>query len=104
MLTKTTSAKYIVKFLNSYFRSYSTIRTDHAVGFKSVLISDFCKVRGIKHILTTVGDHRSCGLAERSTVNIKRKLATEKLDPIFENLKLILQQIIDDIGKKTTLF
>ena len=50
-------------------------------------------------MLTAVGDHRSCGLVERSIQTIKRKLGTEKLDPNFKNLKSTLQQIIDDFRK-----
>ena len=46
-----------------------------------------------------MGDHRSCGLVERSIQIIKRKLGTEKSDPNFKNLKSTLQQIIDDIRK-----
>ena len=46
-----------------------------------------------------MGDHRSCGLVERSIQTIKRKLGTEKLDPNFKNLKSTLQQFIDDIRK-----
>ena len=74
MLTKTTSAKKVVNFLRSYIRNNcipESIRTDHG--------SEFCKSRGIKHILTAVGDHRSCGLVERSIQAVKRKLGTEIL-------------------------
>ena len=102
MLTKSTSAKKIVKFLRSYIRNHGipeSIRTDHGSGFHSDVVKEFCKMRGIKHILTAVGDHRSCGLVERSIQTIKRKLGTENLDPNFTNLKSTLQQIIDDIRK-----
>ena len=81
MLTKSTSAKKIVKFMRSYIRNHGipeTIRTDQASGFHSDVVKEFCKLRGIKHILTAVGDHRSCGLVERSIQTIKRKLGTEK--------------------------
>ena len=64
-----------------------------------MLLNNFAKIRGIKHILTAVGDHRSCGLLERSIQTIKRKLGTEKLDPNFKNLKSTSQQILDDIRK-----
>ena len=46
-----------------------------------------------------MGDHRSCGLVERSIQTIKRKLGTEKFDPNFKNLESTFQQIIDDIRK-----
>ena len=102
MLTKTTIAKKIVKFLQSYSRNHGipeSIRTDHGSGFNSDVVKEFCKSRGIKYILTAVGDHRSCGLVERSIQTIKRKLGTEKLDPNFKNLKSTLQQNIDDVRK-----
>ena len=102
MLTKTTSAKKIVKILRSYIRNLGipeSIRTDHGSGFNSEIVKEFCKSRGMKHILKAVGDHRSCGLVERSIQTIKRKLGTEKLDPNLKNLKSTLQQIIDDIRK-----
>ena len=101
MLTKT-SAKKIIKFLRSYVRSHGipvSIRTDHGSGFKCEVVKEFCKSRGIKHVITAVGDHRSCGLVERSIQTIKRKLGTERLDPSFKNLKSTLQQIVDDIRK-----
>ena len=86
MLTKTTSANKIVKFLRSYIRNHGvpeSIRTDHGSGFNSGVVKEFCKSRVIKHIFTAVGDHRSCGLVERSIQTIKRKLGTDKLDPNF---------------------
>ena len=94
--------KKIVKILRSYIRNHGipeSIRTDHGSGFHSDVVKEFCKMRGIKHILTAVGDHWSCGLVERSIQTIKRKLGTEKLDPNFKNLKSTLQQTIDDIRK-----
>ena len=113
MLTKTTSAKQTVKFFTImvyrkgswyivYFYDHGipeSNRTDHGSGFNSDVVKEFCKIRGIKHILTAVGDHRSCCQVERSIQTIKRKLGTEKLDPNFKNLKSTLPQIIDDIRK-----
>ena len=87
----------IVKILRLYIPE--SIRTDHGSGFNSDVVIEFCKSRGIKHVLTAVGDHRSCGLVERSIHTIKRKLGTERLDPNFKNLKSTLQQIVDDIRK-----
>ena len=55
-----------------------TIRTDYGSGFK-----ENCRDRGIKHILTPVGDYRGKGLVERSIQTIKRKLAKEKLHTNF---------------------
>ena len=49
----------------------------------------FCSNRGIKHILSSIGDHRGSGLVERSIQTIKRKLGKAKFDPNFKNLKTL---------------
>ena len=68
-------------------------------GFKNDLVQQFCSSRGIKHILSPVGDHRGSGLVERMIQTKKRKLGTAKLDPHFKNFKEILHRIIEDISK-----
>ena len=102
LLTKTTGAKKVTKFLESYIRIHSLphyIRTDHGSGFKNDLVQKFCSIRGIKHIILPVGDHRGSGLVERMIQTIKLKLGTAKLDPNFDNFKQILHRIIEDIRK-----
>ena len=77
MLTKTTSAKKIVKFFKLYFSNHGIseqIRMDHGTGLEIAPVSEFYKSRGIKHVLTTVGDQRNCGLVERLIQIIKPKL------------------------------
>ena len=63
------------------------------------MVQEFCSNRGIKHILSPVGDHRGSGLVERSIQTIKRKLGVAKLDPNFKNLKDTIHQILEDIRK-----
>ena len=84
LITKTTGAKMVTKFLTSYIRIHGipqSVRTDHGSGFKTDLVQHFCSSKGIKHILSPVGDHRGSGLVERLIQTIKRKLGTAKLDP-----------------------
>ena len=87
LISKTTGAKKVTKFLASYIRIHRlphSIRTDHGSGFNKNLVQDFRSSRGIKHILSPVGDHRGSGLAERSIQTIRRKLGAAKLDPNFK--------------------
>ena len=68
LITKTTGAKKVTKFLKSYIQIHGlphSIRSDHGSGFKNDLVQQFCSSRGIKHILSPVGDHRGSGLVER---------------------------------------
>ena len=102
LITKTTGAKKVTKFLESHIRIHGlphSIRTDHGSGFKNDIVQQFCSSKGIKHILSPVGDHRGSGLVERTIQTIKRKLGTEQLDPNFGNFKEVLHQIIEDIRK-----
>ena len=102
LITKTTGAKKVTKFLESYIRIHGlphSIRTDHGSGFKNDMVQQFCSSKGIKHILSPVGDHRGSGLVERMIQTIKRKLGTEQLDPNFGNFKEVLHRIIEDIRK-----
>ena len=102
LISKTTGAKKVTKFLDSYIRIHGlprSIRTDHGSGFKNNLVQEFCSNRGIKHILSPVGDHRGSGLVERSIQTIKRKLGVAKLDPNFKNLKDTIHKKLEDIRK-----
>ena len=100
LISKTTGAKKVTKFLDSYIPIHGfphSIRTDHGSGFKNNLVQKFYSNRGIKHILSLVGDHRGSGLVERSIQTIKRKLDVAKLDPNLKNLKDTIHQILEDI-------
>ena len=64
MLTCSTGAKKIIKFLSGYISTHSTpksIKTDQYSGFKNELVNDFCKNKEIKHIFCPVGYHRGFG-------------------------------------------
>ena len=102
LISKTTGAKKVTKFLESYIRIHGlphSIRMDHGSGFKKNLVQEFCSNRGIKHIFSPVGDHRGSGLVERMIQTIKRKLGVAKLDPNFKNFKDTIHQILEDIRK-----
>ena len=100
LISKTTGAKKVTKFLESYIRIHGlplSIRTDHGSGFKNNLVQEFCSNRGIKHILSPVGDHRGSGLVERTIQTIKKKLDVKKLDLNFKNFKDTIHQILENI-------
>ena len=102
LITKTTGAKKVTKLLASYIRIDGipqSIKTDHGSGFKNDLVQQFCSSKGIKHIVSPVGDHRGRGSVERSMQTINRKLGTAKLDPNFGNFKETIQQIVENIRK-----
>ena len=82
MLTKTTGANKILKFLENYIFTHSilkAIRTDQYSGCKNKLVDQFCKSKGINHTFCSFGDHRGCGLVERSVQAIK-KMPTLQLE------------------------
>ena len=102
LFSKNTGAKKVTKFLVSYIRIPGlphSIRTDHGSGNKNNLVQEFCSSRGIKHILSPVGDHRGSGLVKRTILTIKRKLGFAKLDLNFKNFKETIQHILEDIRK-----
>ena len=104
LISKTTGDKKVTKILASYISIHGfphSIRTDHGSGFKNNLVQEFCSNRGIKNILSPVGNHRGSGLVERSIQTIKRKLGAAKLNPNFKNLKDTIHQILEDIRKST---
>ena len=101
-ISKTTGAKKVTQFLDSYIRIHGlphSNRTDHGSGFKNNLVQEFCSSRGIKHVLSPVGDHRGIGLVERTIQTIKSKLGVAKLDPDFKNFKETVHQILEDTRK-----
>ena len=90
LISKTTGAKKVTNFLDSYIRIHGlphSIRTDHGSGFKNNLVQEFYSSRGIKHVLSPVGDYRGSGLVERAIQTIKRKLGVAKLDSNFKKFK-----------------
>ena len=100
LITKTTGAKKVTKFLASFIRNHGIpqpIRTNQ--GFKIDLVEHLCPSKGIKLILSPVGDNKGGVLVERSIQTIKRKLGTAKLVPNFGNFKETFQQIVDDFRK-----
>ena len=69
LISKTTGAKKVTKFLDSYIRIHGlphSIRTEHGSGFKNNLVQEVCCSRGVKYFLSPVGDHRGSGLVERT--------------------------------------
>ena len=77
MITRSTGGKKIIKFLKSYIQHKSipkSIQTDQYSDFKNSLVQAFSKEKNIYQQFCPVGDHRGCGLVERSMQTIKRQL------------------------------
>ena len=77
MITRSTGGRKIIKFLKTYIQQHSIpkpIKTDHYSGFKNKLVQAFCKDKKIAQYFCPVGDHRGCGLVERSIQTVKRQL------------------------------
>ena len=86
MVNRSTGGKKIIKFLKSYIQHQSipkSIQTDQYSDFKNNLVQAFSKKKNIYQQFCPVGDHRGCGLVERSMHTIKRQLGASRLNPVF---------------------
>ena len=100
MITRSTGGRKIIKFLKSYIQQHSipkSIKTDQYSGFKNKLVQNFCQEKNIAQYFCPVGDHRGCGLVERSIQTIKRRLGASRLSSDFSNIQDTLRIIIEDI-------
>ena len=73
-----------------------SIRTDQFSGFKVKRMKNFCSENNIEQKYCPVGDHRGCGLVERTIQTIKRRLGVMLLDENVSSIKLCLSTIIRD--------
>ena len=60
-------------------------------------MQQFCLEKNIAQYFCPVGDHRGCGLVERSIQTIKRRLGASRLSSDFSNVQDTLRNIIEDI-------
>ena len=100
MITRSTGGRRIIKFLKSYIQQHSipkSIKIDQYSGFRNKLVQAFCKEKNIAQYFCPVGDHRGCGLVERSIQTIKRRLGASRLSSDFSNVQDTLRNIIEDI-------
>ena len=77
LLTKNNGSKKVVNFLEAYILIHgiaNSILTDHGSGKNLEIDQLFCPV----------GDHRSCGIVERTFQTIKLKLGTEAFNPQYK--------------------
>ena len=58
----------------------------------------FCADNNIEQKLRPVGDHRGCGLVERTIQTIKRRLGVMLLDENFISINFALSTMIGDLG------
>ena len=56
-----------------------------------------CTENNISQNFCPVGDHRGCGLVERTIQTIKRRLGVMLLDENVQSIKLCLSTIIRDL-------
>ena len=99
-VTKSTSGKSTVKFLRSYIDTHGvpeSIRSDQFSGFKGKTFKKFCSELNIEQKFCPVGDHRGCGLVERTIQTIKRRLGVMMLDENNKSIKLCLSIIMRDL-------
>ena len=99
-VTKSTGGKSTIKFLRTYFDTHGipeSIKTDQFSGFKGKAMQNFCTENNITQKFCPVGDHRGCGLVERTIQTIKRRLGVMLLDENVQSNKLCLSTIIRDL-------
>ena len=100
MITRSTGGRKIIKFFKTYIQQHSipkSIKTDQYSGFKNKLVQAFCKDKNIAQYFCPVGDHRGCGLVERSIQTIKRRLGASRLSSDFSTVQDTLRNIIGGI-------
>ena len=99
-LTKSTGGKSSTKFLRSYIDIHGipeSIKTDQFSGFKGKTMRKTCSDNNIEQKFCPVGDHRGCGLVERTIQTIKRRLGVILLDENVTLKKLCLSTKILDL-------
>ena len=99
-ITKSTGGKSSIKFLRSYIDIHGipeSVRTDQFSGFKGKSMRKFCSDNNIEQKFCPVGDHRGCGLVERTIQTIKRRLGVMLLDENVTSIKLCLGTILRDL-------
>ena len=99
-VTKSTGGKSTIKFLRSYIDTHGipeSIKTDQFSGFKGKAMKKFCLEHNIEQKFCPVGDHRGCGLVERTIQTIKRRLGVMLLEENVKSIKLCLSTIIRDL-------
>ena len=99
-VTKSTGGKSTINFFRTFIDTHGiseSIKTDQFSGFKGKAMKMFCTEKNIKQKLCPVGDHRGCGLVERTIQTIKQRLGVVLLDENVQLIKFCLSTIISDI-------
>ena len=74
-----------------------SIRSDQFSGFKGKTLKKICSELNIEQKFCPVGDHRGCGLVERTIQTIKRRLGVMLLGENNKSIKLCLSIIMRDL-------
>ena len=88
-----------MKFLKTYIDTHGipeSTRSDKFSGFKGETRKKFCVDHNIVQKFCPVGDHRGCGLMERTIQTIKRRLGVTLLDEKVTSIKFALSTKIQD--------
>ena len=96
--TNSTGGKSSTKFLRSYINIHGipeSIRTDQFSGFKGKTMRNFCAENNIEQKFCPVGDHRGCGLVERTIQTIKKRLGVMMLEENMLSIKFCLRQYFE---------
>ena len=73
------------------------MKTNQFSGFKGKAMKKFCLENNIEQKFCPVGDHRGCGLVERTIQTIKRRLGVMLLEENVKSIKLCLSTISRDM-------
>ena len=89
-----------MKFLRAYIDTHGipeSERTDQFSGSKGKTMKKYCAEHNIEQKICPVGDHRGCGLVERTIQTIKRILRVMILDEKVSSTKFTLSTKIRDL-------
>ena len=99
-ITNSSGGKSLIKFLRTYIDTHvipESIKTDQFSGFKEKAMKNFRAENNIEQKFCPVGDHRGCGLVEKTIQIIKRRLGAMLLDENVLSIKLCLSTINRDL-------
>ena len=101
-VTKSTGGKSTKKLLRTYIDTHGkpkSIKMDPFSGFKGKAMKKFCTGNNISQKFCPVGDHRGCGLVERTIQTIEQRLRVMLLEKKVQPIKLCLSTIIRDLRR-----
>ena len=89
-----------VKFLRSFIDTHGipeSLRSEQFSGYYGKTLKHSCVDHNIEEKFCPVGDHRGCGLVERTIQTNKRRLGVMLLEENKQSIKLCLSTIMRDL-------